>query len=75
MGESFFSRLNCYLTGHEYSIRQAGGRMFLLCSACGHRSDGVVLTGRQEPRHPETHRPRVMSPTASSSEFSSREAH
>ena len=45
---TFLGRLNCYLAGHDYSIRQSGGRMFLFCTTCGHRSGGIVLTGRSD---------------------------
>jgi hypothetical protein len=46
MGTTLLSRFGCYLSGHDYTIRQAAGRMFLYCATCGHRSDGIVLTGR-----------------------------
>jgi hypothetical protein len=46
MVSSLFSRLNCYFSGHDYSIKQSGGRMFLMCTTCGHRSHGLQLMGR-----------------------------
>lgn len=48
MSRFFFARLNCCLAGHDFSIRQAGGRMFLECTACGYRTEGIALTARGE---------------------------
>lgn len=46
MGTTLWGRLACSFGGHDHTIRQANGRMFLYCETCGHRSDGIVLTGR-----------------------------
>jgi hypothetical protein len=41
---TLLTRLSCYLSGHDYSIRQSQGRMLLVCHTCGHRSEGIPLT-------------------------------
>jgi hypothetical protein len=41
---TLLTRLGCYLSGHDYSIRQSQGRMLLVCHTCGHRSEGIPLT-------------------------------
>jgi hypothetical protein len=67
---SLFSRLNCCFSGHDYSIKQSGGRVFLMCTTCGHRSPGFVLTGRSnEGRAPVT-RPMAASTRLSPSMLS-----
>lgn len=43
MTRSLLTRLGCYLSGHDYTIKRADGRMFLYCGSCGHRSGGVML--------------------------------
>jgi hypothetical protein len=58
---SLFSRLNCCFSGHDYSIKQSGGRMFLMCTTCGHRSPGLILMGRPNPEHTPAKRPIVAS--------------
>jgi hypothetical protein len=56
MGTTLLTRVACYLSGHDHTIRQAGGRMFLYCETCGHRTDGIVLTGRVTLPAPKTAR-------------------
>ncbi len=62
MGTRLWGRLACSFGGHDHTIRQANGRMFLYCETCGHRTDGIVLTGRppvaprsQSPAKPNKH--------------------
>lgn len=37
-------KLNCYVAGHEYTIRCEADRVFLRCGACGQTSSGWSLT-------------------------------
>jgi hypothetical protein len=36
-------KLNCDLSGHEYTVRGDAGRVFLRCTTCGHTSSGWHL--------------------------------
>lgn len=53
-------RLSCCLTGHDYSVKADGTRMFLRCKVCGHTSRGLVMA--EDP----CHRQRRLGRTASS---------
>ncbi len=48
MSNFLLSRLGCYLSGHDYTIRQSGGRVFLYCLSCEHTSDGIALNARDD---------------------------
>ncbi|MEI6667704.1 MAG: hypothetical protein WCP29_06075 [Acidobacteriota bacterium] len=43
MARTLFSRLTCYLSGHEYAVRSDGARIYLCCEGCGRRSTGWSL--------------------------------
>ena len=40
---SFWHRLGCCLTGHDYSITSDRTRMFVRCNSCGHTSRGLEI--------------------------------
>ena len=40
-----FRKLNCYLAGHDYTMRTEVHRVYLRCDVCGHTSQGWSLTG------------------------------
>ena len=54
---SLWGKLACALAGHDHTIRQANGRMFLYCETCGHRTSGIVLTGREHLASSARHAP------------------
>jgi hypothetical protein len=43
MASSLLQRLGCCLTGHDYSVKSDGTRMFLRCKVCGRTSRGLEM--------------------------------
>ncbi len=56
-----FSRIGCYLSGHDYGVKSEAGRMYLRCSVCGHTSDGWSVDRGPQPRI-RVQRPSGMKP-------------
>ncbi|HOG28212.1 MAG TPA: hypothetical protein PLN93_03210 [Vicinamibacterales bacterium] len=43
MTASIWRRLGCCLSGHDYSVKSDGTRMFLRCRVCGRTSRGLIM--------------------------------
>jgi hypothetical protein len=59
MASSLWQRIGCCLTGHDYSVKSDGARMFLRCKVCGRTSRGLEMA--QDPMRRPSHTGRATS--------------